>query len=173
LVRDHLPRRGGQEINTGEAGIEERLRALERSFPHWQAHIPDSLAHSCRLADEVTAPALHLATSLRSFALSASGLRRPRDRGRRRGCATGQSGPGQLSALHHPRPGSGAALASPKRRGAERMGLLASSNAARLKPHGVFVKAKIEPAKWFLAPSDDVRSSDALEDAGTSSTSRV
>jgi DUF2075 family protein len=31
----------------------------------------------------------------------------------------------------------------------------------------VFVKAKIEPAKWFLAPSQDVRSSDALEDAGT------
>jgi hypothetical protein len=37
----------------------------------------------------------------------------------------------------------------------------------RLKPHGIFVKAKIEPAKWFLAPSDDIRSSDALEDAGT------
>lgn len=54
-----------------------------------------------------------------------------------------------------------------KCRGAERMGLLASSNAARLKPHGVFVTAKIEPAKWFLAPSDDVRSSDALEDAET------
>lgn len=34
-----------------------------------------------------------------------------------------------------------------KRRGQERMGLLASSNAARLKPYGVFVKAKIEPAK--------------------------
>ncbi|MEY4238064.1 MAG: hypothetical protein RL339_665 [Pseudomonadota bacterium] len=54
-----------------------------------------------------------------------------------------------------------------KRRGQERMGLLASSNAVRLKPHGVFVKAKIEPAKWFLAPSADVRSSDALEDAAT------
>ena len=36
-----------------------------------------------------------------------------------------------------------------------------------MKPHGVFVKAKIEPEKWFLAPSDDVRSSDALEDAAT------
>jgi len=54
-----------------------------------------------------------------------------------------------------------------KRRGSERMGLLASSNAVRLKPHGVFVKAKIEPAKWFIAPGDDVRSSDALEDAAT------
>src|SRR5690606_38562756 len=52
-------------------------------------------------------------------------------------------------------------------RGAERAGLLASSNAARLKPHGVFVKAKIEPAKWFLTNAGDVRSSNALEDAGT------
>jgi hypothetical protein len=42
-----------------------------------------------------------------------------------------------------------------------------TSNAARLKPHGVFVKAKIEPEKWFLAPPEDVRSSGALEDAAT------
>jgi DUF2075 family protein len=47
------------------------------------------------------------------------------------------------------------------------MGLLASSNSVRLKPHGIFVKAKIEPTKWFLADSQDVRSSDALEDAAT------
>ena len=45
--------------------------------------------------------------------------------------------------------------------------LLASSNAARLKPHGIFVKSKIEPEKWFLASQYDVRSSDALEDAAT------
>lgn len=54
-----------------------------------------------------------------------------------------------------------------KRRGQERAGLLASSNGARLKPYGVFVKAKIEPANWFLNSSHDVRSSDALEDAAT------
>lgn len=54
-----------------------------------------------------------------------------------------------------------------RRKGTERAGLLASSNANRLKPHGVFVKAKIEPEKWFLAEPDDVRSSDALEDAAT------
>jgi len=54
-----------------------------------------------------------------------------------------------------------------RRRGGERMGLLASSNGARLKPHGVFVKAKIEPTKWFLSESGDIRSSDSLEDAAT------
>jgi DUF2075 family protein len=54
-----------------------------------------------------------------------------------------------------------------RRRGQERAGILASSNGARLKPYGVFTKAKIEPANWFLNPSEDVRSSDALEDAAT------
>lgn len=159
---------GGQEINTGEAGIEEWLRALERSFPHWQAHIPESLVHSSRLFDEVNAPALHLATSLRSF------------RAERLSDFVGHVIGGDAPVARE----IGNELANfplyvtrdlnaarrwlrSQRRGAERIGLLASSNAARLKPHGVFVKAKIEPAKWFLAPRDDVRSSDALEDAAT------
>jgi hypothetical protein len=37
----------------------------------------------------------------------------------------------------------------------------------RLKPVGVFVKAKIDPPTWFLAEKDDVRSSYALEDVAT------
>ena len=159
---------GGQEINTGEAGIEEWLRALERSFPHWQAHVPVTLTHACRIQDEVTAPALHLATSIRSF------------RAERLSDFVGYVIAGETEAarrvseelpsypLYITRDLEVARTwLRSKRRGQERMGLLASSNAARLKPHGVFVKAKIEPAKWFLAPSDDVRSSDALEDAAT------
>ncbi|WOK37307.1 DUF2075 domain-containing protein [Sphingomonas sp. C3-2] len=159
---------GGQEINTGEAGIEEWLRALERSFPHWQVHLPESLAHPCQLTDEVSTPALHLATSLRSF------------RAERLSDFVGHVITGNASAARQVNKeltnfplyvtrdlDQARRWLRSKRRGAERAGLLASSNAARLKPHGVFVKAKIEPAKWFLAPSDDVRSSDALEDAGT------
>jgi hypothetical protein len=53
------------------------------------------------------------------------------------------------------------------RRATERIGLLASSNALRLKPEGIFVRAKIDPTKWFLQASEDIRSSDALEDVGT------
>lgn len=159
---------GGQEINTGEAGIEEWLRALERSFPHWQAHVPVTLTHACQIQDEVTAPALHLATSIRSF------------RAERLSDFVGHLIAGETDAarrvseelpsypLYVTRDLEAArAWMRSKRRGQERMGLLASSNAARLKPHGVFIKAKIEPAKWFLAPSADVRSSDALEDAAT------
>lgn len=158
----------GQEINTGEAGIEEWLRALERRFPHWQAHIPSELVHSCRLAKYVTAPPLHLATSLRSF------------RAERLSDFVGHVIAGNAVAAREIKSmltnfplyitqdlEQARQWLRSKRRGAERTGLLASSNATRLKPHGVFVKAKIEPAKWFLAPSDDVRSSDALEDAAT------
>jgi Uncharacterized conserved protein (DUF2075) len=52
-------------------------------------------------------------------------------------------------------------------RGTECIGLVASSNAMRLKPVGLHVKAKIDPPAWFLADKTDVRSSYALEDVAT------
>lgn len=159
---------GGQEINTGEAGIDEWLRALERSFPHWQVHVPRTLEHSCTIQDEVSAPALHLATSIRSF------------RAERLSEFVGHVVAGNGDAAKQVRPeldnfplfitrdlDLARQWLRAKRRGRERSGLLASSNGVRLKPHGIFIKAKIEPAKWFLAPIEDVRSSDALEDAAT------
>jgi len=39
---------GGQEINTGEAGIDEWLRALARAFPHWRAYLPEALEQQNR-----------------------------------------------------------------------------------------------------------------------------
>ncbi len=159
---------GGQEINTGEAGIEEWLRALQKSFPHWWVHLPNALAHSCAIKNEVLAPALHLATSIRSF------------RAERLSDFVGQVIDGNASAAASIKDQlsnypllitrdleKARHWLRSQRRGNERAGLLASSNAARLKPHGIFVKAKVEPKKWFLAPADDVRSSDALEDAAT------
>lgn len=159
---------GGQEINTGEAGIEEWLRALQKSFPHWQVHVPQTLPHNCYLRNEVPAPDLHLATSIRSF------------RAEKLSDFVGHVIDGNAGEAlrvkadlpHYPLFITRDLQAARRwlraqRRGTESAGLLASSNAARLKPHGVFVKAKIEPAKWFLAPPEDVRSSHALEDAGT------
>ncbi|TXC67828.1 DUF2075 domain-containing protein [Sphingorhabdus soli] len=159
---------GGQEINTGEAGIDEWLRALKRSFPHWEAHIPDALQTSVELPRQVHAPALHLATSIRSF------------RAEKLSDFVGHLIDGDAAAakqIHEELSeypllitrdlGAARNWLRSRRRGNERAGLLASSNAARLKPHGIFVKAKIEPEKWFLADVDDVRSSDALEDAAT------
>ena len=158
----------GQEINIGEAGIGEWLDVAQRSFPHWQIHLPPTMAHLCAQVDKTLASELHLATSVRSF------------RAERLSEFVNQVIDGQTATAAQVR---GALSNYPllitrdldkarnwlrsQRRGTERIGLLASSNAARLKPYGIFVKAKIEPEKWFLASADDVRSSDALEDVAT------
>jgi hypothetical protein len=52
-------------------------------------------------------------------------------------------------------------------RGSERYGLVASSQAERLKPHAIDVRASINPVHWFLKDRDDTRSSYYLEDAAT------
>ena len=69
---------GGQEINTGEAGISEWLTALDRSFPEWRIYVSDRLVDSeygagriveaLRSREHVEFKSdLHLATSIRSF----------------------------------------------------------------------------------------------------------
>ena len=37
----------------------------------------------------------------------------------------------------------------------------------RLKPEGIYIKAKIDPANWFLNGKEDIRSSYYLEDVAT------
>lgn len=159
---------GGQELNTGEAGIDEWLCALERSFPHWVAHIPEALQTNITLPGQVHAPSLHLATSIRSFRAEKLsdfvGLVIDGDAAGAK--IISEDLPDYPLLITRDLQQAREWLRS-KRRGSERAGLLASSNAARLKPHGVFVKAKIEPEKWFLEGEGDVRSSDALEDAAT------
>ena len=48
-------------------------------------------------------------------------------------------------------------------RGSQRCGVLACSSAQRLKPEGIYVPTDIDVKNWFLAPSDDLRSSNMLE----------
>lgn len=48
-------------------------------------------------------------------------------------------------------------------RGSQRCGVLACSSAQRLKPEGIYVQTEIDVKNWFLAPSDDLRSSNMLE----------
>lgn len=48
-------------------------------------------------------------------------------------------------------------------RGSQRSGVMACSSAQRLKPEGIYVPKDIDVKNWFLAPSDDLRSSNMLE----------
>jgi hypothetical protein len=69
---------GGQEINTGEAGIGEWLTAVKQHFPTWEVHVSPNLSDSEYAADEairalqsrvtvVLNEDLHLSVSMRSF----------------------------------------------------------------------------------------------------------
>ena len=69
---------GGQEINTGEAGISEWFEAIECSFPDWKIYLSDRLTDSEYGAGRIVnqarnnamvtfLPELHLRTSVRSF----------------------------------------------------------------------------------------------------------
>jgi hypothetical protein len=171
---------GGQEINTGEAGISEWISALEVRFPNWEVHVsprialPDYgspsevekfLASPRVRADEH----LHLAVSMRSFrAETLSGL-------------IGHIIDNELEAARATYRKIGAtypiyltrdlraakAWLRRRARGTERFGLVASSGAQRLRPEGIHIKAEIDPANWFLNPSTDVRSSYYLEDVAS------
>lgn len=51
--------------------------------------------------------------------------------------------------------------------GSQQSGVLACSSAQRLKPEGIYVPTDIDVKNWFLASSDDLRSSNILEVAAS------
>lgn len=170
---------GGQEINTGEAGLSEWMAAIRARFPHWRVYAsaqivqPDyDLNHDARhfiQQEQVTlSDDLHLGVSMRSFrAETLSGFVAHLLNGEAEAARTAFA---QLTAypivitrdLNVAR-----CWLRRKARGTERYGLVASSGAYRLKPEGLHVKASIEPANWFLNDREDVRSSWYLEDVAT------
>jgi schlafen family protein len=171
---------GGQEINTGEAGISEWLEALERSFPRWRIYVSDRLVDSEYGAGRVVEtlrgrrhvefkPDLHLSTSLRSFRsenvskLVKEILDLELDAARETLRQVQERYP---IALTRDLDTARSWLRS-KARGSERYGIVVSSQAERLKPHALDVKTPVNPVHWFLNGKDDVRSSYYLEDVAT------
>ncbi len=171
---------GGQEINTGEAGLPEWFDSLHRSFPTWDVYITPQL-HDAeylrgRRKEELvdglrveTRESLHLATSVRSFRTPdlAAFVKALLD-----------SNMPLAQRLHtHIRDKYPIILTRDLEKakawvrerclGDRRYGLLASSGGHRLKAEGIFVKNDINVANWFLNAKEDVRSSYALEDVAT------
>jgi predicted nucleic acid-binding protein len=168
----------GQEINTGEAGIEEWLVALRDRYPTWQIYMPDVKTAATFLPsfclDELGArvtheSTLHLSVSLRSF-------RAERLSDGMAALLSGHKDTAQeeLKAIQARYPilvtrsvEEAKKWIRDKARGSERTGLLASSGARRLKPLGITMEVQIDPCMWFLNGDDDVRSSYYLEDAAS------
>ncbi len=172
---------GGQEINTGEAGISEWIKALNEQFTHWKIYISNKLTEAeyaegrvnelLKDNDKVTfSPDLHLGVSLRSFRAE------------------------KLSAFVHSllsfNPdaadlyndikerypifltrdmGKARAWIRNKVRGSQRSGVLVSKAAARFKPLAVDIleQGDENAVHWFLEDKNDIRSSNYLEDAAT------
>jgi hypothetical protein len=171
---------GGQEINDGEAGLAEWFSAIKARFPNWRIHVSDQLDQPVYhwgkdlrkdLAglDFAIEQDLHLSVSVRSFrAETVSDFVNA--------LISGQSDEAKalfdrLSAsyplvLTRDLDRARAGLKC-QARGSERYGLVASSGALRLKPHGLYVRQKIDAPHWFLDAKTDVRSSFYLEDPAT------
>lgn len=171
---------GGQEINTGEAGIGEWLRAIKADFPKWHVHISPQLKDSEYAAGEAlrllegharvqTHESLHLSVSMRSFRaehvstwvkavldMDRDGARQAFDGFRERYPIAVSRDLAQAKQWLRERA-----------RGNERYGMVVSSQAQRLKPHAIDVRVDVDPVHWFLHPREDVRSSFYLEDAAT------
>jgi hypothetical protein len=169
----------GQEINRGEAGIAEWVRALQQGLPHWQVALPPHLMAAHGPLDAGLRwhleqrgaridPDLHLATSVRSFRAGRVADFVAALLGDDAGAAA-QARPdlAQFPIWQTRDLAAARAWLRQQRRAGERAGLLASSNALRLKPEGLHVKAPIDVKHWFLNGNDDVRASNALEDAAT------
>lgn len=172
---------GGQEINTGEAGISEWINALNDKFPHWKVYISPKLTDPEYAEGKVNellaknnnveySESLHLGVSLRSYRAE------------------------KLSAFVHSlltfKPDAGELYGDikdrypivltrdmekakrwlhSKVRGTERTGVLVTKEAARFKPLGIHIlpSGDENAVHWFLEDKIDTRASNYLEDAAT------
>lgn len=170
---------GGQEINTGEAGISEWLAAIKNQFPDWETRISPTLfdsEYSAQTAIEelkqksevVFNDNLHLAVSMRSFRAEylSKLIKEILD--------IDENAKQTLIQLQDKYPivltrdiDKAKNWLKEKARGSERYGIVVSSQAYRLKPLAIDVKTQINPVNWFLDGKDDIRSSYFLEDVAT------
>ncbi len=171
---------GGQEINTGEAGIFEWFDAIKQAFPEWKIYLSEYLTDSeygagkiieeAKSNSQVTfLPDLHLDTSARSFRSEKVSLfvKQLLDidliSARENFAEIKDKYPIVLTRSFD----VAKTWVRSQARGSERYGMVVSSQAERLKPYAIDVRVKTNPVHWFLNNKHDVRSSYYLEDVAT------
>lgn len=171
---------GGQEINTGEAGIGEWIRAINDTFPNWNVYISSQLTAKeyaegkeeelLETNDKVIySEDLHLAVSMRSFrAESLSNMvHQLLDGNINQAKETYEKIKDRYPIVLTRDIDIAKQWLRDKARGSERYGLLASSKAYRLKPLAIDMRCQPDTVHWFLDDINDVRSSLFLEDAAS------
>ena len=168
---------GGQEINTGEAGLPEWFDSLRRSFPDWEVFVSPNLDDTEYRRDKTWSEmiadlsvhkdeGLHLATSIRSFRTPdlAAFVKALLDVDVDAAKAYYRNIKDKYPILLTRNLVEAKKWVKEQCQGTTRYGLIASSGGLRLKPFGIFVKNDVSIANWFLNGKDDVRSSYYLED---------
>ncbi len=173
---------GGQEINTGEAGITEWIMALNSRFRHWNIFISNKLTdveyaegHVNELLKENPnvsfSDDLHLAVSLRSFRAETLSTFVQSLLSFRDDVATLYQ---DVASRNYPvlltrSMDTARKWLRTKARGSQQTGVLVTKVAARFKPLAVCVLPQDEDnaVHWFLEDKTDIRSSNYLEDAAT------
>jgi len=171
---------GGQEINTGEAGLPEWFAAIEKKYPHWHVYVSGMLTDAEYTGDnniyaEINPSKLHIQTDLH-LSVSVRSYRSEKvselvkniiDNDKDTAIALWADIERDYPIYLTRNINTAKKWLRQKARGSERMGLVASSGAYRLRPHGIHVKTSIDPKNWFLNDKEDVRSSYYLEEAAT------
>ena len=171
---------GGQEINTGEAGIGEWIRAVNETFPDWKVylskHLTDKEYAEGNVAELISnnpnahqVDQLHLAVSMRSFRAEnlSKFVHYLLDRDVEQARHVYQEIREKYPIILTRDINKAKRWLENKARGSERYGIVVSSQAYRLKPLAIDVRLQPDIESWFLADKMDVRSSLFLEDAAT------
>ena len=171
---------GGQEINSGEAGISGWLDALDNKFTDWNIYYSDKLTQKEyaggidtqrleALKNYHQESSLHLGTSMRSFKAE-----KPSHMIHHIIANNSNKANNYYQQFKDKFPikitrdlQQAKQWIKSQSRGNETKGLIASSGAVRLKPEGIFVKNRLSAAYYFLNNSEDIRSCHFLEDVAT------
>lgn len=167
----------GQAINKGEAGLKEWIESIDRRFKTWDVYMSEDLLASGDIDDRTLALVksqlksrenLHLKMSMRSFRSEKVSIFVNQLLALKK-----EDAAATLTELGNYPIVLTRSLEKAKKwlrehaRGSERMGLLASSKAERLKAISINVRYQPDFVHWFLEDDSDIRSSNALEDTLT------
>jgi len=172
---------GGQEINVGEAGLEEWINSLKNSFTEWNIFYSNSITEDKNYLKDFTLKQwlkgkgksedkLHLSVSVRSFrseklsefvhsVLDVNMLKAKEIYAN----YLKNNYPIKITRNFQ----KAKQWLKEQTLGSERNGVVASSGAYRLRPFAINVKSKIDAPIWFLNDKNDVRSSYFHEEIAT------
>jgi len=171
---------GGQEINTGEAGLEEWVNCFADNFLDWNIHYSNLITDSSNYIRTETQKKwletnansekeLHLSVSVRSFRSEklSSFVHELLELNFNKAKELYQEIKNEFPIFITRDLSIAKNWLRNKAKGSERTGLIASSGARRLRPVGINVKNEISAPNWFLNDKTDIRSSYFLEEVAT------